>query len=494
MIRKLNIISFLFLLLVITTKGLNIFSDTSLLGNGSPPSGWVTYMKSLIKPCVTYFNAALRRRYSLTSIPITKQSNYSSNCPSGALDSASSTADMYFWFVGQQFSSPNTYAETIVCQRTFGKEQPMIARGLFNTLSFPAPSTSDLPGTQILRRERHIYVILHEMTHAFGFGSSHFDNWWDIANNNHFDTVVKNRTFPNGVIYNTIIVPEVVNWARDYYNCPTLPGLPLENNSGGATRGEHPDKRWFPWEAISSSAWVGSMRMTEVVFKVLDATGWWLINRDFIEPGGFGKGAGCEFFGDPDSLEDLFPKEYCNTSLSEYTQCTFFGRSWSYCSTNNLNANLIPLTSGDANNDCWDDSADINTTNERWNDRGTWHRCFFTVLSSTGPTSAPRRRNCLKYECNPSSSQITLWVGKSCPIQITCNYEGEEASVGSFGYVRCPDPVSFCQNEGKKYCPRNCMGNGSCSGYTCTCNPGWRGYDCSQSTSDTFYGSASYGI
>lgn len=37
---------FLLFLSLIVTRSLDIFADTSLLRNGNPPSGWVTYVKA----------------------------------------------------------------------------------------------------------------------------------------------------------------------------------------------------------------------------------------------------------------------------------------------------------------------------------------------------------------------------------------------------------------------------------------------------------------
>lgn len=124
----------------------------------------------------------------------------------------------------------------------------------------------------------------------------------------------------------------------------------------------------------------------------------------------------------------------------------------------------------------------------------SWHltSMFFYNVGPTGPNSATRRRNCLKYECNSSGTQITLWVGKTNPVKVTCSTEGQ-TPIENFGYVICPDPERFCANEGKKYCPRNCMGKWSCSGHTCNCVLGWTGHACSQSVNDTFYGSVNYG-
>jgi len=49
---------------------------------------------------------------------------------------------------------------------------------------------------------------------------------------------------------------------------------------------------------------------------------------------------------------------------------------------------------------------------------------------------------------------------------------------GLFGTVDCPDPLTFCNTVGKQYCPRGCMGRGTCVDNKCVCNPGFKGIDC----------------
>jgi hypothetical protein len=49
---------------------------------------------------------------------------------------------------------------------------------------------------------------------------------------------------------------------------------------------------------------------------------------------------------------------------------------------------------------------------------------------------------------------------------------------GYYGTIDCPDPLTFCQSGGQKYCPRNCMGRGKCVYNKCQCYIGFKGIDC----------------
>jgi len=144
--------------------------------------------------------------------------------------------------------------------------------------------------------------------------------------------------FPNGATFSTLTVPDIRDWTRNYFNC---------HNSFKLTSRL---KKWFPWETMSSPSWKGGMWMIEIIFKVFDATGWWIYDSNYIEHGGLPREQ-VDFFGSTSRLHENFPEEYCDSSHSDKTQCTFFGRSCSYCSTILLNVNPIPLVSGDIDNE-----------------------------------------------------------------------------------------------------------------------------------------------
>lgn len=46
-------------------------------------------------------------------------------------------------------------------------------------------------------------------------------------------------------------MPKVRDFARDYYNCPTLPGVPLENNGGSGSANSHWEKTFLPNEFMN---------------------------------------------------------------------------------------------------------------------------------------------------------------------------------------------------------------------------------------------------
>jgi len=102
-------------------------------------------------------------------------------------------------------------------------------------------------------------------------------------------------------------------------------------------------------------------------------------------------------------------------------------------------------------------------------------KCFegnLTTLTKSTPTSY-----CFKYNCTGSglTTKVEVTVGA---YKIICAAEGPMKVTGLNGNIDCPDPLSFCSTVGKKYCPRNCLGRGTCTSGVCKCKVGYKGVDC----------------
>jgi len=50
---------------------------------------------------------------------------------------------------------------------------------------------------------------------------------------------------------------------------------------------------------------------------------------------------------------------------------------------------------------------------------------------------------------------------------------------GYEGNLNCPNPNEFCVTKALQYCPRGCMGRGTCINGRCVCNEGYDGDSCS---------------
>jgi len=448
------------------------------------------YWNDIIQAGVNFFNKALTRRWILTSIPITKAGDYQSVCPSKELSTspAAQSANMYYFFETYTFKNDNgrkPTMETHECLRTTGKGQPYIVYTRISDTLQP-PSTSLSASEQVQKREMHIYTMLHEMLHAFGISYKNFQFFWDNSNNRRYqqNEVYISELWNDGAYRRVLILDDVKTWMKDYFGCDELSGLPLEENTGP---GAHFDKRFFPWDIMSSPALNGQMRFSELAAVILKASGWYWFNNAYIEPTGFGKNAGCSFFTEsPANLASSFPNEYCPTPGDNKIYAGYYGRGYGYCENTKDNLNEIPIIFPVVSSDCWDTTG---SSNNPYTTRATYSYAFPTDFTT-------HKFSCLEYSCLSSNTQVRIEIPYSQGQFVICSAEGWKDVVGG-GRVQCPDPESFCENEGKKFCPRNCMGKGTCVSSTrkCSCNAGWTGYDCSQrSDATTIYGGSLYGL
>jgi hypothetical protein len=80
--------------------------------------------------------------------------------------------------------------------------------------------------------ERVFTTLLHEAHHAIGFLSGYLGNFYN-RNLNSFRPVAE--VFTSTPEYSVRMVrPQIVDWAKTHFNCPTATSVPLENlgNSG----------------------------------------------------------------------------------------------------------------------------------------------------------------------------------------------------------------------------------------------------------------------
>jgi len=156
--------------------------------------------------------------------------------------------------------------------------------------------------------------------------------------------------------------------------------------------------------------------------------------------------------------------------------CTNVGRSGGVCTTDTRSDNCrynIPDVDYDCENPDAADNARYPETQVFGRTAGS--KCFegnLTKLTSSSQTSF-----CFKYTCSGTglTTSLNITVGT---LNVKCTKEGLVSVSGYNGKLSCPDPLTFCNTVGKKYCPRGCLGRGTCVSGACKCNTGYTGVDC----------------
>ena len=71
-------------------------------------------------------------------------------------------------------------------------------------------------------------------------------------------------------------MPEVLNYAKTFYNCPNLVGIPLENDGGEGTTGSHWEKTFLPNEYMNPTIENPGI-LSAFTLKFLEGTNWYYV-------------------------------------------------------------------------------------------------------------------------------------------------------------------------------------------------------------------------
>jgi len=454
------------LLATASYPNIRITTDFSLLTQGT--TAFKNYIQYQLMPVVVdYFEAALRVKQPLTT-PLKLTSSYSSICGYNvpkALYSGVNT-DFYLIVSSQSDTANNWVANAGACYLSSGNSRPLIARMLFN-LAYTSDATGDA-----LAHEKNVYLTIHEMIHAFGFTSSNFANFID-SNGKTLKNVVK-QVSVNGVVKSFLDVEPLTSNLRKFYGCSTLPGAMLEDDGGAGTAGSHFERRAFLYEVMTSGVITG-YRVSSFSFNLLEGSGWYVPDYSYAEPFYFGQGEGCNFLYQDCSASSFNFNEFCKAT-GPSRGCSANGRGGGICASDSRSDGCYYMFPAEQY-DCDDKDAVsyARLPNQEVYGRGLGSKCFTGSLT-TG-SKASQSSFCFKYTCAGSglNTQVTVAVGSTT---VTCKSEGTVSVKGFTGAIDCPDPLTFCSTAGKLYCPRNCMGRGTCVNNKCVCNNGSSGIDC----------------
>jgi len=464
-----------------------IQEDTSALGDGralasysnfriypyyeflkkSTSSAYASYiMNELVPPAVDYFKSALKIKYPVVG-NLLLGSGVSTVCEHSTpsiLKSGGVATDFFIYFDSES-ASGTQIANSKYCFLASGTKRPLVGRTMINRNMMPI-ATND-----ILTHERNLYTIMHEMMHTFGFSTSMYKFF--IDNNgktrvNHLKTVViagKSRT--------VLDLPPLTERLRTFYGCSTLQGALLENGGGESTAASHFERKFFVYEAMSSGS-IGGRRISEFSLALLEGSGWYAPDYSYAEPYFYGQGQGCSFITGACSSSSSQFEEFCTGNSRG---CAPHGRGGGYCSSDSIMDGCkfyFPNEEYDCENPDGEDNARLPELQVFG--RGSGSKCFMGDLN-TRQSNNGRTSFCFKYTCTGSgaSTKVEVQVGNN---KVTCSQAGTQTIDGYYGSVECPEPLTFCNTVGKKYCPRNCMGRGSCVDGKCECRSGFSGVDC----------------
>jgi hypothetical protein len=327
-------------------------------------------------------------------------------------------------------------------------------------------------------------TFAHEFTHLLGFSSNLYSKFKEPGTGRTRSLSETVGSFSIGSeTFFFIILPEIAAIAKAYYNCPNLPGLPLENNGDAGSSSSHWEKLFLPTEYMNPAVENPAI-ISQFTLKLLEASGWYKVNYDAAQYYDWGKGAGCSYFG----ICPVAPSGFCSVAMAGNIMCSHTWTSIGNCYRDPTFTSGCPYLSSRRQTCLLLDQANNVPDSTSKQFYGPGSRCF-NFRSTTVSTSTTA--GCYRAEC--ANDRINVFVGSG---MITCLSSESRSlkSIPGFTFpLECPDFQDFCQEYSQR-CPSDCNGRGYClAGNKCFCFTGWGGSDCSQSA-NIDYGSITGGF
>lgn len=297
-------------------------------------------------------------------------------------------------------------------------------------------------------RSEHIYfhVVLHEATHLLGFSSYYYTKYRKPNNGGTYSQSEAMTTSNiSGQTFSFLKYPNLLNFAKSYYNDNTIIGVPLEDEGGAGSAGSHWEKTFFPTEYMNPTT-ENYPVISDFTIELLRATGWYTIATNGAQVYNWGRGQGNAFFTFCPTTSGYCPtnmigKFYCSDTYKTKASCFKWSEFTNNCplkvettSVCEIQIDKDPIP-----------KMDVETY-------GPQSRCIEYQQKSSGDITPA----CQNVACN-QNNQITITQADGT--LFTCSSAGQVINYNSDFQIMCPDPVDFCIKLGQK-CPDDCYVNG----------------------------------
>ena len=310
-------------------------------------------------------------------------------------------------------------------------------------------------------------LMLHELTHALGFSEDIF------ANEQYISNIIMTKTIDSKIHY-YIKSPKVIEFAKNYFNCPTLDGVEIESNEDGGI-GSHWSSRILLGEYMTDFSYSEEQAISGFTLALLEDLGYIQVKKKYT--GGlmrFGKQKGCDFLSGKcidttthyenefyyPSVIDIDKKEpSCssgrqsktfyklisyeeNTIPSEYRYFPGYNNYGGLASTNYCPVSLYESPTTIYEGRCSEKGTPSNLASIIGESHSDISFCALSSLVKNEEYSNEVRAVCFKMYCSEES--LTIQVGED---YFVCPRDGGQIfGEGYYGYLLCPDYNLICTN------------------------------------------------
>mmetsp|Transcript_45023 Transcript_45023/g.104261 ORF Transcript_45023/g.104261 Transcript_45023/m.104261 type:complete len:1196 (+) Transcript_45023:74-3661(+) len=378
--------------------------------------------------------------------------------------------------------------------------------------------------------EWHVNVatLVHEIFHALAFSPALYPWYRDesgnplsprdwlgypqLVNNRYVasENTLKEELQEDGTTKYFIVLPKVLDKAKEYYACNDIEKLLLEEHGGDGSQIAHWDQRSFYSEVMTLET-QNFPRVSPMTLAMLESSGWYKVDYAYAGAFHFGQKRGCEFLTEqcvkngytsyPDTFctntDDVgscpgtygpvgctsgrMGKAKCNNCRhSELPMFQYFPDKYLGADRESMSNCPVwePVKHAGEFVFCQQPDSRVNLATRQGEVYGPSSRC---VISSAIQEAESARDvaegSCHEIRCEGTGAKIRVgdaWV--------TCNAEDAgrqvDAPDGFSGSVQCPEIHSVCDNQmpdgGACYFP------GTVQSGRCVCPPGSVGADCSR--------------
>jgi len=424
-------------------------------------ASYASYIRDELAPAViSYFESTLSVKFPVAGGKLIVSSSVKTLCDVNTPTDLKNGVDaQYAILFTSRSESGSNLASSKNCNLASGSKRPLIGQTAFNRNML-----KEAKGDAIMH-EKNTYLLLHEIMHTLGFSKSLYKYFVD-ANGKTLSGHIKSVKIA-GETRTAIDIAPLTEKLRNFHGCSSIPGAIMADGDDS-----HWDKKLYLYETMQSGA-INGKRISEFSLGFLEASGWYAVDYDYAEPYFYGQGQGCDFINGVCSSSKAAFEEFC---VGSSKGCNFMGNSGGSCSSGSSMGKckyVIPSESSHCEDPESIDNARLPSVESFGRDSGS--RCFTGTLNSRSSTSTSAF--CFKFACDGEGMNTKLEVILGSK-RAVCNKEGPLSVDGYYGSINCPDPLTFCNTVGKKYCPRQCMGRGECVDNKCQCNSGFTGIDC----------------
>jgi len=420
-----------------------------------------TYVKTQLTPSVvSYLRSALQVKHPILT-PIQYNTPTLCGFPTPKLLRDGVRGDVIVILYSKHEPTGGWMAATTSCAVSSGVKKPIVFKVGINTHSIGTADIDENPITHDI----YINTLMHEFIHGLAMNGILYKYFIDNKGNTLTDHVKKVNIA--GFERTVLDIEPLTTRLRNFYGCPTVPGIIMEQGSA------HLERRYFQFEIMSTGG-ISSAKISEISLAFLEGTGWYIPNYSFAETYTFGQGQGCGFIYEECDAK-IFDDEYCEGTGRG---CLQVGSGGGYCKNDGRSESCrFHKPQGQFN--CENPKGVFYTTfsSRQVYGRGLGSKCFSGNLTSKKTGDVKDTTYCLTYDCKGEGLNTKLEVNFGSD-KFICERKGEVSLPGYRGQVNCPDPLTFCTTIGKKSCPKNCLGRGKCVNGKCECNEGYHGTDC----------------